>query len=524
MKIGIKNQFYPDTEQKALIEATFNNTRFIKNYFLAQRNTYWKNNKDLPKESRFKQLSSLDEINQIKSLKIQKFSIDLEKTNQLFENTKFNEKDNIDWMTINSSQFESLKIYWLNQGLSSALQQGLRDLNEAFQRFYKGLAKYPQFKKRANKQSFSLTVNNFCKFKLKKYPNLKLGEKLNIENYEIKLNKTSKPLKIKFDRDFDITKVTKFTISKNPSGQYFITFLANEELSSLKKKYVKLTGETGQTASIDVGVRTTATILTQSNIKNEDNTCLQKIEQKKLLGLKRYEKRLARAQRNLSRKVKGSKNRDKARIKVAKIYNNLVNYRTDFYHKLSTSLIENNDKIVIEDLNIKGMVKNRRLAKSISLQGWGIFFNMLEYKCQWYGKELVKADRFFASSKICSNCNQHNPYYGDEVTSEFSLSKYNKIPENWTCSYCETRHNRDENACKNLIKYDVVNTLDTKALKKKSTKNQSRRVNQSTAEIAGLPSGNGLGKDIKPDLLDYASNSSMQHSARDSNLLHPETV
>ena len=161
MKIGIKNQFYPDTEQQALIEATFNNTRFIKNYFLAQRNSYWKNNKDLAKESRARPLSSLDEINQIKSLKLQKFSIDLEKAHQLFETTKFNEKDNLDWMTINSIQFENIKTYWLNKGLSSALQQGLRDLNEAFQRFYKGIAKYPQFKKRASKQSFSLTVNNF---------------------------------------------------------------------------------------------------------------------------------------------------------------------------------------------------------------------------------------------------------------------------------------------------------------------------------------------------------------------------
>ena len=513
MKIGIKNQFYPDTEQQALIEATFNNTRFIKNYFLAQRNNYWKNNKDLPKESRARPLSSLDEINQIKSLKLQKFSIDLEKAHQLFETTKFNEKENLDWMTINSTQFETLKTYWLNKGLSSALQQGLRDLNEAFQRFYKGIAKYPQFKKRASKQSFSLTVNNFCKFKLNKEPKLRLGQKFNIENYEIKLNKTSKPLKIKFDRDFDITKVTKFTISKNPSGEYFITFLADEELSILKKNYSKLTGETGQTASIDVGVRATATILTQSN---QDKN-LQKIEQKKLLGLKRHEKRLARAQRNLSRKLKGSKNRNKARIKVAKIHNDLVNYRTDFYHKLSTNLIENNDKIIIENLNIKGMIKNRRLAKSIALQSWGIFFNMLEYKCQWYGKELVKADRFFASSKICSHCSQHNPYYGQEVNPE--LRKYNKIPEYWICSHCKTRHNRDENACKNLIKYDGINALD-----KKSTKSQSRKISKSTAERAGLITDkkvvNSLGKDNKTDLL-HVNN---QQSARVVKLLHPETV
>ena len=516
MKIGIKNQFYPDTEQQALIEATFNNTRFIKNYFLAQRNTYWKDNKDLPKESRTKQLSSLDEINHIKSLKLQKFSIDLDKAHQLFLEEK------IDWMMINSSQLETLKIYWLNEGLSSALQQGLRDLNDAFQRFYKGIAKYPQFKKRTNKQSFSLTVNNFCKFKLKKNPNLKLGEKLNIEKYEIKLNKTSQPLKIKFDRDFNITKVTKFTISKNPSGQYFITFLADEELRTLKKNYSRLTGKTGQTASVDVGLRATATILTQSN----QDKSLQKIEQKKLLGLKRHEKRLARAQRNLSRKVELSKNRDKARIKVAKIHNDLVNYRTNFYHKLSTNLVENSDKIIIEDLNVKGMMKNRRLAKSISLQGWGIFFNMLAYKCQWYGKELVKADRFFASSKICSHCNQYNPYYGQEVNSE--LKKYNKIPEYWICSHCEMRNNRDENAVKNLIKYDGVN-----ALNKKSTKSQSRKLNKSTAERAGLitpPSKNtkvvinSLRKDIKPELLIYENNIGNQQSARVSNLLHPETV
>ena len=166
--------------------------------------------------------------------------------------------------------------------------------------------------------------------------------------------------------------------------------------------------------------------------------------EKKLQGLNRHNKKLRRYQQSLSRKKKHSKNYNKQRIKVAKHHQKMVNIRTDFYHKESTRIVLESDKIMVESLNIKGMVKNKNMAKSISQQGWGQFITMLKYKSQWYGKTLIEVDRFYPSSKICSHCKQYNSAI--------------KREDQWICQYCKVKHQRDENATINLLEYENYTT------------------------------------------------------------------
>lgn len=483
MKIGIKCRLYPTAEQAQVIHQTLGNSRFIYNYFLAKHNTYWKENKDLPKDKRAKTLSNFDNIKLLPILKKEIFSIDLDLANKLFEANK-----NLDWMTINSTQFETLKTYWLKDSLSTALQKSLIDLDNSFQKFYKKTSGYPQFKKKTNHNSFSITPNNWM---VKKIENNEFDNELPIKSYEFYLNKTNQPLNIKFDRDFNPAKVSKITISKTPRGKFFITFLVDEEIKDLKQKnYKKLTARTNQVSSIDLGIRSTMTILNKDLDAELNKTSLKDkdyyVIEKKLAGLKRHAKILARAQRILSRKQKNSKNRNKQRIKVTKVHENLVNYRTNFYHQVSHDLVRDNDKIIIENLDIKSMMKNKRMAKQIAHQSWGQFINMLKYKSEWYGKELVIADRFFPSSKFCSACGEYNKNYGLEPN-----QKSINIPEYWTCGFCQAKHQRDENACKNLINYEVLkNTYKVK----KNIKGHSVKLNKKQIQLSSK-----INKTLKKD-------------------------
>ena len=298
--------------------------------------------------------------------------------------------------------------------------------------------------------------------------------------------------------------ISKINLSYNASGQYFITFLADEDISNIKSRnilknnenYLKLsdpvTGEYSPIhTSVDLGIKNTLNIRSIQKNSGLNNNYLEK----KLKGLNRHNKKLRRYQQNLSRKKKGSHNYNKQRIKVAKLHQKMVNIRTDFYHQESTRIVLESDKIIVENLHIKGMVKNKRNAKNISQQGWGQFITMLKYKSQWYGKTLIEVDRFFPSSKICSHCKQYNSAI--------------KREDQWVCQYCKIKHQRDENATKNLLEYEKYTKIGRKYIynhnKNNSSKSQAELNNINNKEIK-LPASGGEVKTVekcKSQIINY---------------------
>ncbi len=307
-------------------------------------------------------------------------------------------------------QTSSLLTHWkkleeldfLNEVSCVPLQQCLRHLQTAFTNFWAKRAKYPNFKKKRNGGSAEFTRSAF------KWKNNKLF-----------LAKCQEPLNIVWSRFFpQECQPSKVTVKLDPSGRWFVSIL-------VKDPSIKPLPKTGKKVGIDVGLTSLITTSDGEKVANPKY-------------LKRLYKKLRRKQKELSRKTKGSNNRYKACLQLAKVHAQIKDARNDFLHKLTTKLVRENDLIAIEDLAIANMVKNHKLAKSISDASWGEFNRQLEYKCQWYGKELIKIDRYFPSSKRCGNC-------GHIV---------DKLPLNvreWECPQCGTKHDRDINASVNIL-------------------------------------------------------------------------
>ncbi|MDK2948971.1 MAG: putative transposase [Patescibacteria group bacterium] len=296
---------------------------------------------------------------------------------------------------------------WLNEVNSQSLQVSLRNLDNAFTNFFRKQNKFPNFKsKKHNKNSFQIPQH------------LKLSEKLDIPKI--------KDIKIIQHRKLE-GKIKTATISKTTTGKYYISILIEQSKDLPKKDKIK----DKTTIGIDLGIKTFATISDGRKIDNPKY-------------LKKSERKLKRQQRWLSRKIKGSKNRNKQRIKVALIHEKINNQRSDFLHKFSYELTHEKQvsSIAIEDLNVKGMVKNHYLARSISDVAWSEFKRQLEYKCDWYGKNLLVIGRFEASSKTCS-CGV--------VNQDLKLSD-----REWTCKECKTKHDRDILAANNIKKFALI--------------------------------------------------------------------
>ncbi|MEG4962720.1 MULTISPECIES: RNA-guided endonuclease TnpB family protein [unclassified Microcoleus] len=292
-------------------------------------------------------------------------------------------------------------LQFLNEVSCVPLQQGLRHLQKAFSNFFEGRAKYPTFKKKRNGQSAEFTKSAF-KFR----------------NGQVFLAKSSEPLPIRWSRELPKGATpTTITVKLSPAGRWTVSLLVDVEMEPL----LPCSNEIG----VDLGVTSLVALSDGEKIANP-----------KGFNAKRH--KLKKAQKALSRKQKGSNNRHKARLKVAKVHQEIADARKDFLHKLTIRLVRENQTIAVEDLAVKNMVKNRKLALSITDASWGELVRQLEYKCDWYGRTLVKIDRWFPSSKRCGKC-------GHIVE---------KLPLNireWDCPNCGAHHDRDINAAQNIL-------------------------------------------------------------------------
>jgi putative transposase len=362
----------PTEGQKQLLARFFGSCRFVYNLALETKRYAW--------TSQRKPISCLELINQLKELK-------------------------------------DTEAPWLKECPSQTLQMALKNLDTAFTNFFSGEG-FPNFKSKRSKQSIQ-------------FPQ---GVKVDFENSTVFLPKL-KEVSCIFHRKFK-GEIKTVTVSKTPTGKYFVSILVESQNPVPKKKPVR--EET--TVGIDLGVKTFATL---SNGTAFDNP-------KHLRG---NLKRLRVEQRRLSRRFKkGAKQQSNSYLKqrrvVAKLHEHIKNQREDYLHKVSTQIIRSFDTICLEDLNIRGLMQNEKLSLSIGEVGWYKFKTMLKYKAQWYGKNVLYIGRFQPSSKLCSNC--------ETVFKELTLKD-----RSWTCQVCGSHHERDENAAKNIKTFGLRNRPST---------------------------------------------------------------
>ena len=402
-----KFRFYPQNDLKEILAKTFGCTRFVYNQTLAFSETHYAQKPILESQGLiYKSLTEKDRVNFVKTL-----------------------KDSIELDPLNPN-FNQLKYPWLFDVSSVSLQQSAKNLHKDYSRFFKGQSGKPNFKaKHINHNSFTITGQGSIHF-----------DNDFAKNYQFCLPKYKKPLNIKWGKSnkagnkttkrlFNHLAVSSFTISQNPSGQYFISFLVKEEFISKDSINNKV--------SFDLGLKTMAKVY-QGKIDAEGKPVFQDFNLPDLL--KAIDKKLRKSQRNLSRREKESKNRDKQRLIVARIHQKRVNIIQDYYQKKSTKLVNENQEIILEDLNISGMKKNRKLSRAIYHVAWKRFVSMIEYKSKWNKRLITKANRFYPSSKTCSKCG--HIHHGLKLKDR-----------TWTCPGCNAQHDRDENACINLYNY-----------------------------------------------------------------------
>ncbi len=290
---------------------------------------------------------------------------------------------------------------WLNDVSSVPLQQALRHLDKAFINFFEGRGEYPIFKKKRNQQSATYVASAF-----------------RWDGTHFTLAKMNAPLNIVWSCPLpDGCKPSSVVVSKDCANRYFVSVLVEEDIKPLPV--------VNKMIGLDLGLK--SMVITSDGQTHGNPKFFAKDE-----------KKLAKAQRRHAKKKKGSKNRDKARLKVARIHTRINERRRDYQHKFSTTIIRENQVVCVESLQIKDMVKNHCLAKAISDVGWGEFLRQLEYKAAWYGRTFVKIDKWYPSSKRCFDCG----HVLDSLTLDVRV---------WTCPECGVVHDRDINAARNIL-------------------------------------------------------------------------
>ncbi len=365
MLTAYRFRLYPNEGQKETFSRYFGCSRVVWNKALELREEYYKEHKN---DKQKKGLNYYDTARLLKELK----------------------------------QKEEYK--WLKEANSQSLQQTLMDLDKAFKAFFKGISKYPKYKKKSAKQSF------------------RIPQHFNFDDGVLYLPKMGKGIRMEVHREFPRDKVKQLTITKTPTGKYFVSLTVDDKKEAPAK--VRITSDPDRTIGIDMGLKDFAVLSNSIKISNPK-------------FLQKSEKLLKSRQRMLSRKQKDSKNRAKARIMVAKTHEKIANQRNDFLHKVSTAITKQFDTIVIETLNIRGMKRNHSLAKSISNAGWDRFSQFLKYKAEKQGKNIIEIGMFEKSSKTCHACGH--------VNENLTLNQ-----REWICGNCHTILDRDINAAINI--------------------------------------------------------------------------
>jgi len=358
-----KYRIYPNKSQKELIEKHFGCVRWVYNWGLERKIKIYEGSK--------KNIGCFDLMKELTQLKKQE------------------------------------EYQWSNEVNSQSLQMALRNLDNAFNAFFKKNSKFPKFKsKKDNKKSFQIPQG------------LRIDTKLSIPKIP--------NIKIKVDKELE-GKIKTATINKTQTNKYFVSIVVENDIEFPNKPEINEDTMIG----IDLGIKNFATISDGRKIENHKY-------------LKRSLGKLKKQQRGLSRKKKGSKNRDKQRLVVARLYEKITNQRNDFLHKLTYQLThENQMSIAIEDLSVKNMLQNSNLSREISDASWGEFRRQLEYKCDWYGKNLLVIGRFEPSSKFCNVCGN--------INNELRL-----IDREWVCIKCNTKHDRDILAAQNIKQFALI--------------------------------------------------------------------